>query len=477
MGSDANPHLPLEDLNEEIVLDSLPVKGAIPEWLQGTLIRNGPAKFHFGNQTIQHWFDGMAMLHAFTFGHGKVSYRNRFLKSSAYSEAVNHHNLRFMGFMQDPCWTIFRRFFTNFFPNLTPNYIQNANVNVMKIAKNYVALTETPLPVRFDPETLETLGNLDYSDNLRKKFCFESAHPHHDFDRKAVISLQIDFGVDCTYNMYRIEDEGPAKRVPFFSMKTDRASYIHSFGVTKRYVILVEYPLVLRPLDLLVHGGGFISQFEWLPKRNTRFHVIDRSRGTLVKSFVTEAFFCFHHVNAYEDQDAVVVDLISYPDPQIVFGSAPVDQTRKLERFRLDLNNGSFEQRTLAESLMELPRIYYQKYNMHSYRYVYGVGFKYPTSQDDSIAIIKIDVQTGSIKEWKEAGCLSGEPVFIPAPEGVKEDDGVLLSVGLANDRSFLLVLDARDLSELARAEVPHRIPYGLHGIFFHTSQVASSSG
>jgi carotenoid cleavage dioxygenase-like enzyme len=31
---------------------------------------------------------------------------------------------------------------------------------------------------------------------------------------------------------------------------------------------------------------------------------------------------------------------------------------------------------------------------------------------------------------------------------------------------SFLLVLDAADLSELARAHVPHHIPFSFHGRF-----------
>ena len=35
-----------------------------------------------------------------------------------------------------------------------------------------------------------------------------------------------------------------------------------------------------------------------------------------------------------------------------------------------------------------------------------------------------------------------------------------------ASERSFLLVLDAGDLTELARAEVPHHIPFGFHGQF-----------
>jgi len=44
----------------------------------------------------------------------------------------------------------------------------------------------------------------------------------------------------------------------------------------------------------------------------------------------------------------------------------------------------------------------------------------------------------------------------------------VLLSVALdsRSERSLLLVLDARDRSELARAEAPHHIPFGFHGQF-----------
>jgi beta,beta-carotene 9',10'-dioxygenase len=33
-----------------------------------------------------------------------------------------------------------------------------------------------------------------------------------------------------------------------------------------------------------------------------------------------------------------------------------------------------------------------------------------------------------------------------------------------------LLVLDASDFSELARADLPHHVPFGLHGQFFDTA-------
>jgi beta,beta-carotene 9',10'-dioxygenase len=69
---------------------------------------------------------------------------------------------------------------------------------------------------------------------------------------------------------------------------------------------------------------------------------------------------------------------------------------------------------------------------------------------------------------WSEQGCFPGEPVFVAAPDADGEDEGVLLSIVLDGHKgnSFLLVLDARSLDELARAEVPHHIPFGFHGQF-----------
>ena len=59
----------------------------------------------------------------------------------------------------------------------------------------------------------------------------------------------------------------------------------------------------------------------------------------------------------------------------------------------------------------------------------------------------------------------------MPSPRARTEDDGVALSVVLdtRRRRSFLLVLDARSFTEVARAEVPHHIPFGFHGELFRT--------
>lgn len=462
------PHVPIYDLDKELSLTSLPITGQFPEWLAGTLIRNGPAKFNFGAQSIAHWFDGLAMLHAFTFERGRVSYCNRFIRSTAYENAQKG-TLNFMGFMQDPCHSVFKRVFSHYFPKLTPSIIQNANVNVMKMAQEYVALTETPLPVRFSPKNLETLGNLKFADALLKENCFESAHPHHDGSNKMCVSFQIAFESKCHYTFYNLADRLPAKREPFFKMTVDQAAYMHSFALTPKYVILVEYPLLVNPLDLIVKNGGFIQNFVWKPERNTRFHLIDRTEGRLLHTFEYEPFFCFHHVNAYEDHDLVIVDMITYPDPAIVYGAPPANQARALKRFELNLTTRTLTPRTILESSIELPRIAYHQFNGQPYQFVYGAGFEYSADPLHAMPIIKIDVRSGTHWSWSQPGCLAGEPVFVPLPDATKEEDGILLTVVLdtRKQNSFLLILNARNLAEIARAEVPQLIPYGLHGMFF----------
>jgi len=63
---------------------------------------------------------------------------------------------------------------------------------------------------------------------------------------------------------------------------------------------------------------------------------------------------------------------------------------------------------------------------------------------------------------------VPGEPIFVPSPEAKAEDDGVVLSVVLDGKRtkSMLLVLNARDMTELARAEMEIPFPLGFHGAF-----------
>jgi carotenoid cleavage dioxygenase-like enzyme len=261
---------------------------------------------------------------------------------------------------------------------------------------------------------------------------------------------------------------------------------MHSFAMSERYVALTEFPFVVNPPELAVANRPMIANFRWQPQRGTRIRVLDRHTGRGLGTFEGPAAFGFHHVAAWDEGDELVIDLCAYPDASVIDhfylsrlrGEEPASErdtssVARLTRWRVNLANGVVRDELLSDADLELPRINESRCYLRRYRYVYGIG---AVSERSGIndRLVKIDVAEGESAEWREDGCYPGEPVFVPAPQGRSEDDGVALSVVLdaRAERSFLLALDARTFTELARAEVPHHVPFGFHGAFYPASEV-----
>lgn len=462
-------HIGFSTLSEELSLEDLPVKGTIPNWLSGTLIRNGPAKFEIGKEKFRHWFDGLAMLHKFSFRDGKVSYANKFLESEAFKSAKKTDRISYREFATDPCRSIFKRVSSMF----SSKFTDNANVNITRIAERFVAMTETPLPVEFDLNTLKTVGVFSYDDKIESGLT--TAHPHYDFVQKQIVNYATKIARASNYNIYKITD-GTNRRDLINSTPVEEPAYMHSFGMTENYVILVEYPFVVKPLDLLLSGKPFIENFTWKPERGTRFIVVNRQNGNLVGTFKSKAFFAFHHVNAFEKQGEIFVDVVAYDDSSIVNAlyldvlrgqRDSIIPTSQIRRYQISLQGGSVEYDTLSSEFVELPRINYKQYNTKDYRFVYGISTY--GADDFANQLVKIDILQKTSKTWSEKDCYPGEPVFVATPGANREDDGVIISVVLdaTSSKSFLLVLDATTFEETARAQVPHHIPFGFHGNYF----------
>ena len=441
---------------EEIAVDTLPVSGELPPWLGGALVRVTPAKL----DTVDHWFDGLAMLNRFGFSEGRVSYKSRFIRSRAYAEA-GEGRLR-GGFATDPCRSIFKRVQSIFSPDVT----DNPNVNLAQIGERYIAMTETPMPVEFDPETLETLGQLQYGDPLKAHVT--TAHPHHDPERGELVNYLARFSRTSEYVLYGLPAGSSVRRV-IARMPVKEPAYMHAFGMSERFLILTEYPLRVNPLRLALSGKPFIQNYRWRPEEGTHFRVFDRETGALRGSYETDAFFCFHHVNAFERGDGeLVVDLVAYDDPGVIdslyldgHGTRGASSPTELRRYTIGLDSGAVRHEKLAENV-ELPRIDYARRNTREYRYGWFTGH----GRGWIDRLVRIDLSDGSRLEWRAEGCYPGEPIFVREPGVEDEDGGVILSVVLdaVAERSFLLVLDARTMEELARAEAPHHIPFGFHG-------------
>ena len=268
-------------------------------------------------------------------------------------------------------------------------------------------------------------------------------------------------------------------------------AYFHSFGLSEHYFILVENPLVLSKLWKMFFMNflkySYLDILKWKPELKSRIHLIDRQNGTVIKTYLVENFFAFHHVNAYEEERNVIVDVCGYPDTTILNAfymcnlrkglKGVTYSTPLLRRYRLPIPTGfdenmeptalpklpsGFDYETIHNGF-ELPRINYA-YNGKKYRYTYGMQFKDKNYFLESLG--KVDVETKEVITWVEEHCYPSEPVFVAMPNAEEEDDGIVLSavVGVLGKPSFLLFLDGKTFKEIARAVIPVKLALTFHG-------------
>ncbi len=454
----------------EYAMKNIPVQGKIPEWLEGNYIRNGPGMFQINGKPVNHWFDAMGALHSFNIVNGQVDYISKYIACESYRSASEEGKLSFSEFATDPCKSIFKKVQSYVFPSL-PNMTDNPKIHVAKIGKRYMALGETPMQVEFDPKTLERIGVDEI--NPGAMAYKTTAHPHFEHDH--AYNLVVKFGMQSHYRIYDMVNKGKY----LSSIPVAKPAYLHGFGMSKNYFIIAAGPLVVVPIHLLFWKKPYIENHNWLPDEGAKIWVIEKATGKLKTVFETEAFFSFHHINAWEEGDELVMDINAYDDASIV-SKYYLHELEKsdlaipegmLRRYRMNLKTKRIvEKTTVSNACIELPRIDYDRFNTNGeYGFTYGVSLHPEHKTGFYNSIVKINTKNGDSRYWFEDGCYPGEPCFIPSPESKNDEQGVLLSIVLdsKNENSFLLILDASSLQEVARASVPEPIVYGFHGEFF----------
>jgi len=482
----------------------LRVEGDLPTWLDGSLIRNGPALFEAEGNGVDHWFDGLAMLHRFSFDDGAVSYRNRFLRTESYERASNGGGLD--GFATGNA-SVARKLKSL----VVDAPYDNTNIVAERFGGRYLALTETPRAVAFDPDTLATLDHVQY-DGDEPHGNLACAHLQRDPWTGRFVSFETEFGRPSQYHVFETSDATTRRHVG--SVPVEEPAYMHSFALTPNYVVLTEFPFVVDPLEMLTGTGAFVDAFRWEPERGTRFVVLDRRSGGVVATPTTEAFFGFHHVNAYErdvqgapaapgesamaaDADTggrprpgaeLVVDVETVPDAESL-AALSLDRLRtgdlgvfggSLDRFVVSLGaSGATVDHERLHDGTALPTASPLR-RCRPYRYAYAQGTDQPVTEWPT-RLVKVDTETGETWDHEAADGHVSEPVFVPraesseprddgtAPTDAPEDDGAVLAVELDEGagHSWLLVLDGDSFEERARAAVPHAIPFDFHGRYF----------
>ncbi|XP_053305117.1 beta,beta-carotene 15,15'-dioxygenase isoform X2 [Spea bombifrons] len=495
------------------------VQGQIPKWLKGTLLRNGPGKHSVGEMSYNHWFDGLALLHSFTFKDGEVYYRSRFLRSDTYTSNMEANRIVVSEFgtmaYPDPCKNIFSKAFT-YLSHVVPEFTDNCLINIINYGDDFYASSETNFIRKIDPETLETLEKVDYMKYVTVNLA--TSHPHYDNAGNTInMGTSIGDKGKTKYMVFKVppanieKKKSPLKNaevlcsIPAHRMLSP--SYYHSFGMTENYIVFLEQPLkldIMKMATAYFRGVNWASCIAFHGDEKTWIHIIDkRSKKPVAQKFYTDALVAYHHANAYEEDGHIVFDIVTYKDNSLydmfymanikkglsedaVLTSIPTCM-RYVIPLQPDKNaeeganlvklpsttasaakdkdgNISCHPELLCEGI-ELPRINYN-YNAKKYRYVYASHVEWrpiPTK------IVKFDTVTKDMLVWTEDMCWPAEPLFIPHPDAKEEDDGVILSSIVSTDPNkspYLLILDAKTFKELGRASVDASIHLDLHGIF-----------
>ncbi|RWS24303.1 beta:beta-carotene 9':10'-oxygenase-like protein [Leptotrombidium deliense] len=455
------------------------IKGIIPKWLKGSLLRNGPGLRKIGIDEYAHLFDYSSLIRKYSIENGRVFYENKLLKSSSFKRNQEKQRIVVSEFgtecIADPCKTILKRFMSYF--TINELFTDNTAVGFMNVGDEVYACGDTPYITKIEANSLDTVKTID----IRKLLAVNTltSHPHTDADGN-VYNMGSSVG---HYNIVKIPRNNSLQNASIVAkIATHRPfnpGYYHSFCLTENYFVFIEQALIISiPTLIQQHffGGANSNLLKWRPQYKNKFFLISRKDGSVVnQKYISEPFAFFHTINAYEEQNHVVVDICCYRDGNVLkalftdaIKEAEIDTkaarrdakyiASQAKRFVLPLLNSKdsikvgenvnslsdskavaiVSKKNVVEcipealteksaAMAEMPTINYSRCNGKKYRYFYAICRR----DDLLLQLMKCDTKTKAIQIWSENNCYPSEPIFVPHPHSVDEDDGKLFSASL----------------------------------------------
>jgi carotenoid cleavage dioxygenase len=446
-------------LGMECDAPDLVVEGEVPAALQGIFFRNGPNP-QFAPRGDYHWFGGDGMLHGFYIRDGRVSYRNRWVRTVKWQK---EHAAG-------------RALFSAFNPMDSDPSVMGmetdglANTNVVWHANRLLALEEGHAPFELDPDSLDSIGPWTFGGALKGPM---TAHPKIDPETGEMLffGYNADGGISPAMSFHVVDAAGRLVRSETF--EAPYAAMVHDFMITRDHVIFPIMPLT-GSIERAMRGGPV---YAWEPDKGVHIGIMPRSGSVRdIRWFRGEPSFVFHPMNAFTEGSRVVCDVCEFEQAPLFpwADGTPGDPAKavpRLTRWTFDLagNSDSFRSERLNDMACEFPRLDERRTGL-SYRYGYFAGDTNPQFKVGGFNTIgRIDHQTGRLDLYDVgAGCATNEPIFVPAAPNAPEGKGFLLANVYDDGRkaSHLVILDAEQVAAgpLAKAYLDHRVPFGFHG-------------
>ena len=459
----------------------LPVsRGSLPAELQGVLYRNGPGRLERGGQWVHHPFDGDGMITALRLQGGTAQLSNRFVRTEGWLAEEKAGKVLFRGVFgsQKPGGVL-----ANAFDLRLKNI---ANTGVVRLGDDLLALWEAAEPHALDPDSLETRGLCRLDGVLKPGDAF-SAHPRFDpghHGSKRMVTFGVKTGPRSTLRLmeFAVEDE-PETGIKAGQLLSERRdsfngfAFLHDFAITPNWAVFLQNAINFNPLPFVMGRKGAAQCLESKAGGQAKFWLVPRESGTFAgqppKIIDAPEGFVFHHLNAWEEGDEVVIDSIYYADfpsigPDVDFRQVDFELIPEglLERCRINPTKGTMQSQRLSERCCEFAMVNPAQVGLEA-RYAWMAVAEREQGNDPLQAIKKLDLKSGARHIWSAAprGFVS-EPVMVARPGATSEDDGWVLCLVWNGARcaSDLVILNADDLSEQAVLELPLAVPHGLHG-------------
>ncbi|BDA50633.1 Apocarotenoid-15,15'-oxygenase [Coccomyxa sp. Obi] len=441
------------------------IDGNIPDFLKGSLFRNGPGNFERGGQQYHHMLDGDGYVSRFCFaGDNQVHFRSRYVRTREFVKEEEADKVLFRN-------TFGTQRLGGWIANMFDLYLKNpANTNVFEWNSQLFAVWEAGLPYRLDPYTLGTMnGRPDtlngtlidgiapsstssaFLDQLLKLGSAMTAHPH------IVTGIPPDESRLITWSWRSVlkpfGDADMAIKVTEYGpdeTKLGTASFVmkhcffnpHDFAVTAKHHVFFQNDLKFNMPAYLLGLKGPAQCINFGPNP-MKVHVVSRCGGTH-KVLESESSFLIHHANGFEDGDEIEVwssgwgpeALAKLKEQERVNGESGMLGSWKvvlagdftgipfttLWRHRINVKTGEVKRTALYDAQnMDHPRV-----NPHFYsrktRYVYFNASKVPSNPGEAgppQVFVRFDTETGEVQSWSPGRrCFCEELIFVAGPEG-----------------------------------------------------------
>jgi carotenoid cleavage dioxygenase len=424
----------------DVTATELEVIGTLPQELEGRYLRNGPNPVAPVDPATYHWFTGDAMVHGVRLRDGRADwYRARSVRSSRVSEALD----------EDPA------------PGERHGGMDTVNTNVIGLAGRTFALVEAGArPVELSYE-LDTLEHCDLGGTLPNGF---TAHPKVDPVTGDLHALAYHWALPHLQYVV-IGADGLVRQVE--PIEAPDGPLVHDCSITERWMVVYDLPVTFD-LDVAMSGAGF--PYAWNPGHPARIGLVPLGgRGADVRWFDVAPCYVFHPLNAHDDGDKVVLDVVRYERMFDQQRLGPDDGAPNLWRWTIDTATGGVTEEQLSDQPFEFPRVD-ERLVGRPHRWAYGAQVaRSGDGNDFGGGLVRVDGKSGDVSVIDLGpGRTGGEWVMVPRHAEAAEDDGWLVSLvhDAAEDRSELVVLPAAEPSAgpVARVLLPTRVPAGFHG-------------